>query len=84
MTWIPETSMVDIHLLRQDYARARGTSDANPTLENLSITAEVAERRYRAIRMIHEEDNASVRHLAAMFRCTKATIREALAVEEDQ
>jgi hypothetical protein len=84
MPWIPEDVMVDIHIIRQDYAEALKAWEAAGTLENATVLSDVSNRRARAIRMVHAEDNASVRHLSGIFRCSKTTIREALAAEEDQ
>lgn len=84
MPWLPDDQMADIHIIRQDYAKARNISDANPTIENLTATADVADRRARAIRSLHRDDNATIKQLSSMFRCNKNVIREALAAEEDQ
>lgn len=83
MPWIPEQHMADIHIIRQDYARALNALEENHTNATASAFAEVVARRARAIRMLHEEDGISVRRLAAMFRCNKQVIREALAAKED-
>ncbi|QGJ92819.1 helix-turn-helix DNA binding protein [Arthrobacter phage Beagle] len=79
MSRIPEEHMAEVHIIRQDYARALNGAEAFP-LNHLAQVAleEVRARRERAIRMIHEEDGMSVRHLAAMFRCNKQVIRAAL------
>lgn len=78
MPRIPEDHMADVHIIRQDYAKALAAWQAAPSLENVRTLRGVEGRRERAIRMIHEEDGMSVRHLAAMFRTSKTTIREAL------
>lgn len=83
MGWINEQNMTDIHIIRQDYAQALSQYATYPTPGNEQALEEVMERRARAVRMINREDGISVRHLAAMFRCTKQTIREILAAEED-
>jgi len=79
MTFLPEDQMADIHILRQDYARALNQHEADPThLGKYQALTAVVARRARAIRMIHDEDKMSVRNLSSMFRCSKAVIREAL------
>jgi hypothetical protein len=82
MAWIPEEHMAEVHTIRQDYAQALAVYESVTTIENRAVLAEAQERRDRAIRMIHEEDGMNVRHLAAMFRCSKTVIRDALAVEQ--
>lgn len=79
MPWIPEQHMADVHIIRQDHARALATFEAHPSPENEDAYIAQVDRRARAIRMIAEEDGASVRHLSAMFRTSKTVIREALA-----
>lgn len=81
MAWIPEDQMADIHIIRQDYARAVAAWKESPTGDNLDALNGQHQRRARAIRMVHHEDGMSVRHLASMFRCNKQVIREALAEE---
>lgn len=72
--------MADIHIIRQDFAEALKAHEADPEDgEALTAFEDAFGRRARAIRMIHEEDGASARHLSGMFRCSKTTIREALA-----
>lgn len=84
MGFIPEAYMVAVHMIRQDYAQALAAAEAFPRNHLAQETLEgVRQRRARAIRSLHREDGTSVRHLAAMFRCTKQTIREILAAEED-
>lgn len=83
MPWLPSHDMADIHIIRQDFALARAKYDAEPTQENLGWVEEITARRARAIRSVHRDDNASVRHLGAMFRCSKTTVREALADDID-
>jgi hypothetical protein len=75
--------MAEVHIIRQDYARALAARDADWSPKNEALLFEVEERRARAIRMIAREDDASVRHLSAMFRTSKTAIREALAVEDE-
>jgi hypothetical protein len=70
--------MADVHIIRQDYARALAAVEENLTEETAKALADAGARRDRAIRMIQREDHASVKHLSAMFRCSKTTIREAL------
>lgn len=84
MPWLPDDQMAEIHIIRQDYARARNIVDKDRTLANLDVLVEVSERRARAIRSLHRDDDATVKQLAAMFRCSKTTVREVLAAEEDQ
>lgn len=81
--WMSEEQFADIHIIRQDWARALNKYEADPTEQNKADMLEVKARRARAIRMVHEEDNESVRHLASMFRCTKSVIREALSEETE-
>jgi hypothetical protein len=83
MPWIPEQHMTDVRIIRQDFALARAKYDAEPTRENLDWVEEITARRARAIRSLHRDDGASARHLSAMFRCSKTTIREALADDTD-
>lgn len=84
MPWLPNEHMGDVHIIRQDVARALAAYGSEPCLETrLAMEAQLA-RRGRAIRMIHDEDGASVRHLAMMFRCSKTVIREVLAAKENQ
>jgi ribosome-binding protein aMBF1 (putative translation factor) len=79
VSYIPEKHMAEVHIIRQDYARALAEYEKYPgDAGALFQFEEVCERRERAIRMIHEEDGMSVRHLAAMFRCNKQVIRAAL------
>lgn len=83
MVRLPEEHMADVHIIRQDYARALAARDADYSPMNEALLFEVEERRDRAIRMIAEEDGATVRELAAMFRCSKSVIRGALEGGED-
>jgi hypothetical protein len=70
--------MADVHIIRQDYARALATYEDNPWKETKEALDEQEARRARAIRMVHHEDGAGIRHLAAMFRCPKGVIRKAI------
>lgn len=81
-TPLPEELKADIHIIRQDYARALSAVEAFPG-NHLAQTAfeEVRERRARAIRMIHEEDGYNVRELSALFRTSKTAVRDALGGE---
>lgn len=81
---LPPEQMSDVHIIRQDYAKAKEAYELDKSLENISALADVADRRARAIRMLHNDDNFSIRILAGIFRCTKETVKEALAAEEDQ
>lgn len=84
MGFIPEAYMADVHIIRQDHAQALAAAEAFPRNHLAQVALEeVRARRARAIRSLHHEDGTSVRHLAAMFRTSKTTIREALAAEED-
>ena len=85
MITLPSEAIADIHILRQDHARALAAFEAHPSPEHEAAWIEQRQRRARAIRMIRDEDNPSIRQLAAMFRCSKVVIREALAAgpEED-
>ena len=78
MPWIPEEHMADVHIIRQDYALAVKAWQESPTAEHLDALNEQHQRRARAIRMVHNEDGASARHLSGMFRCSKTVIREAI------
>lgn len=82
MPWIPEEHMADVHILRQDYARALAAVDENLTEETMQALADASARRDRAMRSLHRDDSASVRHLSAMFRCSKTAVREALEKED--
>jgi hypothetical protein len=80
MPWIPEEHMADVHIIRQDFAEALKAHEADPEDgEALTAYEDAFGRRARAIRMVHNEDGASARHLSGMFRCSKTAIREALA-----
>lgn len=79
MGWIPEEQMRHIHIIRQDYAAALADAHASPGDYTAALALEdVIARRARAIRVLREEDGASVRHLASMFRCNKQIIRDAI------
>lgn len=79
---IPEEHMADVHIIRQDFARTLAAMEANPTVETATAFVDVEERRDRAMRSLHRDDNAGVREISAMFRCSKTTVREALAAED--
>jgi hypothetical protein len=84
MTHLPEEHMADIHIIRQDYAQARAEYEADRDDKVAEAHLEEQhQRRARAMRSLHRDDNASVRRLAAMFRCTKSAVREALAEETE-
>lgn len=83
MPRIPEEVMTDLHIIRQDYALAVKAWEESPSDETLDALNEQHQRRARAIRMIHAEDDASIRQLSGMFRCSKIVIREALAADTD-
>lgn len=84
MPWLPGEHMADIHTIRQDFAEALKAHEEDPTDgEKLTAFEDAFARRDRAIRMVHNEDGASVRHLSAMFRCSKTTVRDALADDTD-
>lgn len=81
MPWIPEHHMADVHVIRQDYARAKQAFEADPNGDPAGLLEQDA-RRGRAVRSLHRDDNATVAHLSAMFRCSKTAIRTYLAQEE--
>lgn len=83
MTWLPNDHMADVHIIRQDYARAVAEYESTGSFEATEALVLITARRARAIRMIHREDGASVRHLAAMFRCSKGVIRKAIEEGEE-
>lgn len=84
MPWIPHEHMADVHIIRQDYAAALKYNEEHPgDASGVFSLDEVSERRDRAIRSLHRDDNASVRHLAAMFRCSKTTVRDILAADTE-
>lgn len=84
MPWIPEEHMADVHIIRQDYARALSELDRHPgDYGALAQFEEISERRDRAMRSLHRDDNASVRHIAAIFRCSKTVVRDVLAADTD-
>lgn len=75
--------MAEVHIIRQDYARALSDFATYPTAANEQMLKETSERRDRAMRSLARDDNASVRHIAAMFRCSKTAVRTALAGETE-
>lgn len=84
MPWLAHGDMYAVQAIRRDYAQALAEAQADP--DDKSAAAHLAEqdgRRARAIRAVHRDDNASVRHLSAMFRCSKTTIRDILAADTD-
>jgi len=83
MPWLEDEEMADLHVIRQDYAQALNAWQADRTAANGRAVDEQDARRARAIRSLHRDDNATVRQLAAMFRCSKAVIRAALEAKED-
>lgn len=83
MPWIPEEHMADVHIIRQDYAKAVAEYEAKGSFESEEALVRITARRDRAIRSLHRDDGASVMHLSAMFRCSKTVIREALGREEE-
>ena len=83
MTWLHHHEMADVHILRQDTARARFEYEADQTPEKAAALAEATGRRNRAIRAIHREDGTSVKHLAGMFKISKSVVRSVLAEEEE-
>jgi hypothetical protein len=83
MERLPDDEMVNIYIIRQDYAKALNAYEADPTYDHTADLAEVTERRARAMRSLARDDGASVRQLSAMFRCGKTHVREALAAEEE-
>ena len=81
---IPEEHMADIHIIRQDYARALSEYEADRDDKVAEAHLEEQhQRRARAIRSLHRDDNAGVRELAAMFRCSKSAVREALTADSE-
>jgi hypothetical protein len=85
MARIPEDSMTDVHLIRQDVAQARAAHEEAPGDTALQQAyQEALDRRGRAIRMIREEDRSSVRQLSAMFRVSKTIIRSELEAEDNE
>lgn len=76
--------MAEVHIIRQDVARALAAHEILP--DNPGLLEELRqqiERRDRAMRSLARDDNASVRHIAAMFRCSKTAVRTALAGESE-
>lgn len=85
MGWLPEDQIADIHIIRQDLARAKAAAEADPgSAEKMAALAEVLARRARAIRMVARETESTVPHLAGMFRCTKSVVRAALEATEEE
>ena len=78
MTRLPEEHMADIHIIRQDYARALRAYHDLPWKETKDALTEQEARRARAIRMVHREDGAGIKSLAGMFRCPKWIVRKAI------
>lgn len=83
MPWLEDEEMTDLHIIRQDHARALAALEAHPSPANEEAYIEQVDRRARAIRSLRRDDKATVRQLAAMFRCSKAVIRAALEAKED-
>ena len=79
MTRLPAADFDRLHDIRNAFAKARQAHEQAPSMETARELEDAADRRARAIRMVHEEDGAPVRHLAGMFRCSKTVIRAALA-----
>jgi hypothetical protein len=65
------------HIIRQDYARALSAYEAKPNTVTKNLLDEVAERRARAIRSLHDDD-FTVREISALFRTSKTTVRNAI------
>jgi DNA-directed RNA polymerase sigma subunit (sigma70/sigma32) len=82
MAWLPEDLMADIHVIRQECGRAKETFDADPTESNKQALTEAQERRSRAVRSLWSDGDSTIRHLAAMFRISRGTIRQILEEEE--
>jgi hypothetical protein len=78
---IPEEHMVDVHVIRQDFARALSAYEADPGPATSAALEEQRERRARAMRSLHRDDNMGVREISAMFRTSKTATRAALAAE---
>lgn len=78
---IPEEHMADVHIIRQDYARALNDFEDFPTKASTAVYVAQHQRRARAMRSLHRDDNAGVREISAMFRCSKTAVREALAAD---
>lgn len=83
MAWLPEEVMADIHIIRQDYARAKQKYEAESTEENQAAYQEQYDRRARAIRSLYADGDNGVRHLSMMFRCSRGFIRKALEEETE-
>lgn len=81
--WLPEEQMADIHIIRQDYARARKAYETDFSQQAADNLQEQADRRARAIRSLNRDDNVGVRHLSAMFSCSKSVVRTILAEEPE-
>jgi hypothetical protein len=78
MPRLPEEHMADIHIIRQDYAQALANFEAVPIPSAKAALEEARDRRDRAIRMVHREDGAGIKHLAAIFRCPKWIVRKSI------
>jgi hypothetical protein len=78
MTWLKPDQMDQVHRIRQDYAAALQQVEDNPSPENHLVLGEVIDRRTRAMRMLEQETEVTPRQLAAMFRCSKQVVRQAL------
>lgn len=84
MPWLPNDHMADVHIIRQDFAAALAAHEADmDDADALTAFEDAFGRRARAMRSLARDDGASVRHLSAMFRCSKTTVREALADDID-
>lgn len=83
MAWLHEDLMADIHIIRQDFALALKAYEENPCTETVAALEEQRQRRARAIRSLHRDEDMNVKHLSGMFKTSKTNIREALAAEEE-
>lgn len=79
MTWLKSDQMDQVHRIRQDYAAALQQFEDNPSPANQGQLGEVLDRRARAMKMLSRETEVTPRQLAAMFRCSKQAVRQALA-----
>jgi len=78
MTWLSQDQMDWVHAIRQDYAAAKEQVEDNPTPEAQEQLDDIVQMRARAMRMLEHETEVTPRQLAAMFRCSKQVVRQAL------
>jgi hypothetical protein len=84
VTRLAEEEMARVHRLRKEFAVARNTADAEPSVENVGRLQEQTDRRARAIRSLSRDAGMPVAELSAIFRCSKSTVRAAIREGQQQ